>query len=139
MICAVRKASRLSSCPLIPTRNPGSGNNTVGSVKASGACSVSRHPIPGPAVGRAESQELQHLSHIRRRLPGGRGRKCRLLVPPAPLRPTFPPLTAPDQGLDTWLHLPACCPGGQGWSRNSPRWQAQWHGHCLPWTRAWGL
>ena len=56
LICAVRKASGLSSHLHTPTRNPGSRSNAAELMKASGARSVSPLPVPGLAVRRAESR-----------------------------------------------------------------------------------
>ena len=52
--------------------------------------------------------------------------------PTCPPWPTFPPLRALDQGLDTGLHLRPCCPGSQNGDRNSLSGQAQRQDHGLP-------
>ena len=83
LICAVMVPSGLSSHPHIPTRCPGSRSNAAERMKGAGACSVSPLPVPGLAVRRAESRELQCLLRVRGRLPGGWRRKCLLLAPPA--------------------------------------------------------
>lgn len=137
LICAVRKASGLfpSAHPHQESRLQKQCCRTNESLWGL-LCEPPSCPWPGGMEGR-ESQSSS-VCCILGAVCLGAGEGNASSWPRLPSWPTFPLLRAPDQGLDTRLHLPPRCPGSQDRGRNSLSGQAQRQGHGLPWARAWG-